>query len=48
MIPERYQKNIGEIGEEGQKKLLNSHVTIVGAGGLGGVLFENLLRAGVG
>jgi molybdopterin/thiamine biosynthesis adenylyltransferase len=48
VIPERYQKNIGEIGEEGQKKLLNSHVTIVGAGGLGGVLFENLLRAGVG
>ena len=48
MIPERYQKNIGEIGKEGQKKLFNSHVTIVGAGGLGGTLFENLLRAGVG
>lgn len=44
----RYQKNIGLIGEEGQKKLCRSKVAIVGAGGLGGTVFEILLRAGVG
>lgn len=48
MIPERYQRNLGTLGEEGQKKLFDSHVAIVGAGGLGGTLFEILLRAGVG
>ena len=48
MIEARYQKNIGLIGEEGQKKLCRSKVAIIGAGGLGGTVFEILLRAGVG
>jgi len=44
----RYIKNIGTIGEDGQKKLLKSHVAVVGAGGLGGTVFEILVRYGVG
>jgi molybdopterin/thiamine biosynthesis adenylyltransferase len=48
MIKDRYIKNIGTIGEEGQRKLLKSHVAVVGAGGLGGTVFEILVRYGVG
>jgi len=47
-IEERYKKNIGTIGEEGQERLLRSHVAIAGAGGLGGFVLEVMLRAGVG
>lgn len=47
-IKPRYQKNIGLLGEVGQEKLKNSHVAIIGAGGLGGVVFEILVRYGVG
>ncbi|MSR31925.1 MAG: thiazole biosynthesis adenylyltransferase ThiF [Gemmataceae bacterium] len=36
------------IGEEGQKKLLASRVTLCGCGALGTVLANNLARAGVG
>ena len=47
---ERYEKNIllEEIGKEGQEKLLNSKVAIIGCGGLGSVIAENLARAGIG
>lgn len=48
MTEPRYQKNIGLVGEAGQEKLLRSHVAIVGAGGLGGTVFEILVRYGVG
>lgn len=48
MSEARYQKNTGLVGEEGQKKLRQSKITVVGAGGLGGTVFEILLRAGVG
>lgn len=47
-IPERYQRNIGTIGIQGQKSLLNAKVVIVGAGGLGGNIIELLARQGVG
>ena len=47
-IPEHYQRNIGTIGIEGQSDLLASHVAIIGAGGLGGTVFEILARYGVG
>jgi molybdopterin/thiamine biosynthesis adenylyltransferase len=47
-IPERYQRNIGTIGIDGQKRLLKARVTIVGAGGLGGTIIELLARQGVG
>jgi len=36
------------IGEEGQKKLGNSHVVIIGCGALGTVIANSLVRAGVG
>jgi molybdopterin/thiamine biosynthesis adenylyltransferase len=36
------------IGKEGQEKLLNSRVVIVGAGALGTVLANHMVRAGVG
>src|SRR3982751_5991519 len=36
------------IGEEGQRKLLHSHVTLCGCGALGTVLANSLVRAGVG
>jgi adenylyltransferase/sulfurtransferase len=36
------------IGEEGQKRLLHSHVTLCGCGALGTVLANALVRAGVG
>lgn len=47
-VPERYQRNIGTIGIDGQIKLLNSSVVVVGAGGLGGSVIEMLARIGVG
>lgn len=46
----RYSRQVilSNIGEEGQKKLLNSKVVIVGCGALGTVAANNLSRAGVG
>ncbi|GHW71110.1 TPA: thiazole biosynthesis adenylyltransferase ThiF [Vibrio cholerae] len=46
----RYQRQISlaELGEEGQQKLLNSRVLIVGCGGLGNVVAPYLVGAGVG
>lgn len=46
----RYSRQVlfGHIGEEGQKKLLDSRVTLVGCGALGTVLANTLVRAGVG
>lgn len=48
VVPERYQRNIGTVGIEGQIKLLRSKVVIAGAGGLGGTVTELLARMGVG
>jgi len=45
---ERYARNIGAIGIDGQRKLLNSSATIVGLGGLGGHVLESLARVGIG
>ena len=42
------QMLFSEIGEEGQKKLLDSHVLIVGAAALGSASSEMLARAGIG
>lgn len=46
----RYSRHIllPEIGEEGQKKLLNSKVLIVGAGGLGSPIAYYLTSCGIG
>jgi len=47
---ERYNRNIlvKEIGENGQKNLLNSKVLIAGAGGLGATVIANLASVGIG
>ncbi|MGE3806032.1 MAG: ThiF family adenylyltransferase [Gemmataceae bacterium] len=47
---ERYSRQMRfyGIGEAGQKKLLDSHVTLCGCGALGTVLANALVRAGVG
>jgi len=47
-VPERYLKNAGTIGLEGQAALLRSTVLVVGAGGIGGHAVELLARMGVG
>lgn len=47
-VPERYLRNIGTIGIEGQKRLLEARVAVVGAGGLGGNVIELLARQGIG
>src|SRR3954454_19939611 len=47
---ERYSRQIRfpGIGEAGQRRLLDSHVTLCGCGALGTVLANALVRAGVG
>src|SRR5215468_12723456 len=49
-IPERYSRQVrfGGIGEDGQRRLLASRVTLVGCGALGTVLANALVRSGVG
>lgn len=47
-VAERYQRNLGTVGLEGQAKLLAAKVLVVGAGGLGGMVLELLARHGVG
>ena len=48
ILPERYRRNLGTVGWEGQQRLLRSTVAVVGAGGLGGWIIEGLARMGVG
>jgi molybdopterin/thiamine biosynthesis adenylyltransferase len=48
ITPLRYKRNQSTISIENQLKLLNSHVAIVGCGGLGGHIAEILTRIGVG
>lgn len=47
-IPERYWRNARFLSRTDQEKLLRAHVVIVGLGGLGGTVLEELLRLGVG
>jgi molybdopterin/thiamine biosynthesis adenylyltransferase len=48
IVPERYQRNVGTIGINGQARLLRSKIAILGLGGLGGTVVELLARMGVG
>jgi molybdopterin-synthase adenylyltransferase len=47
---ERYSRQIlfSPIGQNGQKKLMKSRITVIGCGGLGSNITNNLARAGVG
>ena len=48
VIPQRYLRNYGTIGVDGQLVLLRSSVAVIGLGGLGGYVVEGLARMGVG
>jgi len=48
MADKQYIRNIGAISEEEQVRLRASRVLIVGCGGLGGSIFSNLVRIGLG
>lgn len=48
ILPNRYHRSLGTVGWEGQIRLLESTVAIIGAGGLGGWIIEGLARMGVG
>jgi molybdopterin/thiamine biosynthesis adenylyltransferase len=48
ILPERYLRSLGTVGWDGQRKLLEATVVIVGSGGLGGWIIEGLARMGVG
>src|SRR5512136_302684 len=48
IVPCRYLRNIGTIGLDGQIKLLQSTVAVVGAGGLGSGVIELSARQGIG
>lgn len=48
IIPLRYLRNIGTIKTAEQQILLNSRAAVIGCGGLGGSVLEQLARLGIG
>lgn len=48
LLPSRYQRNHKSISIKQQLQLFNSKVTVVGCGGLGGYIVEQLARLGIG
>ncbi|MGD8259040.1 MAG: HesA/MoeB/ThiF family protein [Desulfobacterales bacterium] len=48
VVPERYARNMKSFSLEQQAALLQSQVSVVGLGGLGGAVVEILARAGIG
>lgn len=48
LLPARYQRNRKTITTRDQLKLFRSHVAVIGCGGLGGYVIEELARLGVG
>ena len=47
-MDERFSRQLPLLGEEGQRRLHTARVLILGCGGLGGYLAENMARLGVG
>ncbi len=48
ILPLRYQRNLNAISVAEQYRLFNAQVAVVGCGGLGGYVLEELARIGVG
>ena len=48
LLPARYQRNRRTITQSGQRELFGSRVAVIGCGGLGGYVIEELARLGVG
>jgi molybdopterin-synthase adenylyltransferase len=48
IMPARYRRNMATISTDQQQQLLKSTVAVIGCGGLGGYLIEELARIGVG
>src|SRR5665647_1294012 len=48
ILPIRYQRNVHAISVEEQYRLFKARVAVVGCGGLGGYVIEELARIGVG
>jgi molybdopterin/thiamine biosynthesis adenylyltransferase len=48
LLPARYQRNRNMISLGQQRKLFHSHAAVIGCGGLGGYVLEQLARLGVG
>lgn len=48
LLPARYQRNRAMLSLENQRRLFASHVAVIGCGGLGGYVLEQLARLGVG
>ena len=47
-LPERYDRNIRFFGKDGQRKLQNTSVALIGVGGLGSPMAQHLALLGVG
>lgn len=48
VVPQRYLRNMGSLGIQGQIRLLRAKALLIGAGGLGGTVAQLLARMGVG
>lgn len=48
MFTERYQRNLGTMTPEENRKLKDFRVCVIGCGGLGGYIIEELARVGIG
>ena len=48
LLPARYQRNRQTISQSGQHDLFKSAVAVIGCGGLGGYVIEELARLGIG
>src|SRR5512136_1109406 len=48
LLPARYQRNRNTISVKEQLRLFRAHVAVIGCGGLGGYVIEELARLGVG
>jgi molybdopterin/thiamine biosynthesis adenylyltransferase len=48
LLPARYQRNRGMLTTQQQARLFRSRVAVIGCGGLGGYVLEELARLGVG